>query len=679
MAFLKNCLKKAIPALLVLALCLPLLPIAATAEEAGTLTDDLTLIDPNRKGSITVTKYATTGSETGGNATGTKNDASIAEGTYRRLNGAQFMLFRVANTQDVLNYYNGTDATGYQVSEFHFDKASKTATYGGNKENLTLVGTQTTATTAEGDVGVCVFPNLDVGIYALVEVEVPQQITTPLAVSSLISIPMVNTDTSENNNNAKWMYDIFVYPKNTATATVDLTVYPQGSTEALSGVTYELRKVGETNGKQLTTNQANNGGKITWDGLSAGQYELVEFSAPDGHIVNKHPLFFKVNANNTITWNEDQEGDYQNQNTNVITHEVTDDPARLSITMRSDKPSLELKVLNNGTTGTWVQDTQYAIGTKYSYQLKTFVPKNVDELKAFSVQVTAGEGITLPDNVTVTPETGSVLSGGYTWSKSGDSYLLTFITDPNETGNILTDIQGKMLIVTIDAFLNDKAVIASSGNDVKASLLYSKEINGSTYSYKLEDHAIVYTYDFEITKYKDSVADVNKLPNVKFKLLKDAANGSEVSLYLDNGLYRPVIDNNETKAEALVTDSNGKIHVKGLEKGTYYLKEIQTVSGYNLLSAPVEMNLNIQQTTEWTQGTAFTDDTYTAHSYSKTTYTLNGNAIDETKRTADIINKKGFTLPRTGSMGYLLFCTVGILLIGGGAMLLFGGRKKKIR
>lgn len=677
MAFLKNCLKKAIPALLVLALCLPLLPITAAAEESGTQTADLTLIDQTKKGSITVTKYATTGSATGTDTTG-KETENIPTDTYRRLNGAVFELFKIADAAAVLDYYNGINTTEYQISEFHYDKTTHSATYGNSAEPLTPVNTQTTATTATGD-GVCVFSNLAVGIYALVEVEVPQQITTPLAVSSLISIPMVNTDTSENNNNAKWMYDIFVYPKNTATATVDLTVYPQGSTEALSGVTYELRKVGETNGQQLTTDQANNDGKITWDGLSAGQYELVEVSAPDGHIVNKHPLFFKVNANNTITWNEDQEGDYQNQNTNVITHEVTDDPARLSITMRSDKPSLELKVQDNGATDAWIQDTQYAIGTKYSYQLKTFVPKNVDELKAFSVQVTAGEGITLPDNVTVTPETGSVLSGGYTWSKSGDSYLLTFITDPNETGNILTGIQGKMLIVTIDAFLNDKAVIASSGNDVKASLLYSKEINGSTDSYKLEDHAIVYTYDFEITKYKDSVADGNKLQNVKFKLLKDAANGSEVSLYLDNGLYRPVIDNNETKAEALVTDSNGKIHVKGLEKGTYYLKEIQTVSGYNLLSAPVEMNLNIQQTTEWTQGTAFTDDTYTAHSYSKTTYTLNSNAIDETKRTADIINKKGFTLPRTGSMGYLLFCTVGILLIGGGAMLLFGGRKKKIR
>ena len=47
--------------------------------------------------------------------------------------------------------------------------------------------------------------------------------------------------------------------------------------------------------------------------------------------------------------------------------------------------------------------------------------------------------------------------------------------------------------------------------------------------------------------------------------------------------------------------------------------------------------------------------------------------------TSNIINKSGFVLPQTGGMGYLLFCAVGIALIGGGAMLIFGGRKKKIR
>ena len=60
--------------------------------------------------------------------------------------------------------------------------------------------------------------------------------------------------------------------------------------------------------------------------------------------------------------------------------------------------------------------------------------------------------------------------------------------------------------------------------------------------------------------------------------------------------------------------------------------------------------------------------------YQSTTYT----PTDPTG-IATIINKKGFVLPQTGGMGYLLFCTVGIVLIAGGAMLIFGGRKKKIR
>ena len=60
--------------------------------------------------------------------------------------------------------------------------------------------------------------------------------------------------------------------------------------------------------------------------------------------------------------------------------------------------------------------------------------------------------------------------------------------------------------------------------------------------------------------------------------------------------------------------------------------------------------------------------------YQSTTYT----PTDPTG-IGTIINKKGFLLPQTGDMGYLLFCAVGIALIAGGAALIFGGRKKKTR
>ena len=676
MAFWKKLLKKAIPGLLALSLCLPLLPVTTAAEE-GTQTD-LTRINPNQKGSITVTKYASAReSENPGDATGTSGDAAgISADNYRRLNGAVFKLFRVATAEQVVEYYNGTNATAYNIANFVYS-ADGTATYDG--VSATLVDTKTTGgTDTKGDpVGQCTFPSLEVGIYALVEVSAPTQITTPLAEPSLISIPMVNTATSTNHDNAEWMYDVYVYPKNHATATVDLTVYEKDDTTLLPGVKFELYKDGVSTGTISITGQ---NGQIKLEGLTAGQYSLVETGAPEGHIVNKNPLYFKVNANNTITWNTDTEGDFDNKNSNVISHEETTDPAHLTVKVRSEKPFLNMKVLDNGTTNAWKQDTQYAIGEEFPCKLELYVPKNVDELNNFTIQVAADAGLTFADSITISNGT-TTLSTGFTRTKTANGFALTFDTSDE---NVLRAIQGQTLTITNNAYLNGGAKIADKGNDATASLEYSKEIDGTNGSYTLKDSIRVFTYDFEITKYKDSVDEANKLKGVEFQLLKGSSTGPAINLCkTGDGAYRPVVadDPSNQCGTTIVTGNDGKLHVYGLEKGDYYLKETKTVSGYNLLSAPFHMDLNIVETTTWTEGTAFADSTFTANAYGETGYKLGDKAITdtETKQTSDIITKKGFTLPKTGSMGYLLFCTVGIVLIGGGAMLLFGGRKKKIR
>ena len=92
------------------------------------------------------------------------------------------------------------------------------------------------------------------------------------------------------------------------------------------------------------------------------------------------------------------------------------------------------------------------------------------------------------------------------------------------------------------------------------------------------------------------------------------------------------------------------------------------------MSKPFEFQVNVSRTTSWTKDGSFTSTGSIVKTHNTTTY----EPTDPTG-TATIVNKKGFTLPQTGSMGYLLFCTLGVVLIGGGAMLLFGGRKKKIR
>ena len=162
---------------------------------------------------------------------------------------------------------------------------------------------------------------------------------------------------------------------------------------------------------------------------------------------------------------------------------------------------------------------------------------------------------------------------------------------------------------------------------------------------------------------------------VEFQLLDTDKNPMKV-VKLAEGEYRLAIDTDSdtVKLDKMVTNTNSTILIRGLENGTYYLKETKTIANYNLLSKPFEFKVEVTETTTWTEDGSFTPDGSIVKTYQSTTYT----PTDPTG-IATIINKKGFVLPQTGGMGYLLFCTVGIVLIAGGAMLIFGGRKKKIR
>ena len=223
---MKRKIQKTLAWLLMLALVVTVLPFGALAAAP----EDKTIIDTTKPGSITVTKYATVNKSTGTaptyknqQATGTENDKLTDTDTgYTPLKGATFKLFKIADANKVVEYYNGTDTATYDVSKFQYNEADGKATYGGVEVTAVNAG----ATTNEN--GVCTFSDLAVGIYVLKEVTAPDQITTPLAETCLISIPMVNTATSSNNGNAEWMYDVYVYPKNhESTGTLELTKWDQ--------------------------------------------------------------------------------------------------------------------------------------------------------------------------------------------------------------------------------------------------------------------------------------------------------------------------------------------------------------------------------------------------------------------------------------------------------------------
>ncbi len=706
---MKRKIQKTLAWLLMLALVVTVLPFGALAAAP----EDKTIIDTTKTGSITVTKYQTVNISTGtdstptntGNATGTTNDA-VTDANYKPLNGATFKLFKIADADAVETYYNGLSTTMYSLSGFVYN-ADGTATYNSTPIADADTWEGTTAGTGDG-AGKFTFTDLPVGIYVLKEITAPDQITTPLAETCLISIPMVNTATSSNNDNAEWMYDIHVYPKNhESTGTLELTKWDQNDT-ALKDVVFQLYKKEFLSDDSLTTEDweevtststdgttqnpltltTGTDGKITLANLPANlygtQYKLVEVSAPNGFIVNQKPLYFKVTTDNKITWNANsgEEGDCNNLNTGVVDDQTLQDGANLFITLRNEQPSLTKHVQENGGD-TWETDEQYRLDDTITYRLIAYVPRNVTEI-AYEIKDLPQVGITdsaLSTDYTVTYGaakdscTTALTSDKYTWEKidasgtNGQGFKLT-LTDGTAAGSFIQ--------IIYKAHFNDKAVIAGDGNGNTATLTYSKFIGSSDDKYAITDEARVYTYQYQITKYKDSATAGNELAageTVSFQLLDKNKNLIDV-IKISDGVYRVALST-ETGLETMTTGDQGKLQIQGLENETYYLKETKTINNYNLLSKPFEIKLDVTRTTTWSEDGAYGETGQVVKTYSAAdTTTFNPT---DAMGTGTIVNKKGFVLPQTGSMGYLLFCAVGIVLIAGGTMLIFGGRKKKIR
>ena len=721
---MKRKIQKTLAWLLMLALVVTVLPFGALAAAP----EDKTIIDTTKPGSITVTKYQTVNISTGstpthtGNATGTTNDA-VTDTSYKPLNGATFKLFKIADATAVEKYYNGMDNAAYTLKDaanndrFVYDSDTDTATFDG--QPATLIDTKTTAGT-DVNAGKCTFPGLSVGIYVLKEVTAPDQITTPLAETCLISIPMVNTATSSNNGNAEWMYDVYVYPKNhESTGTLELTKKDQNDA-ALKDVVFQLYKKEFLSNGSLTTEDwkevtststdgttetpltltTGTDGKITLANLPANlygtQYKLVEVSAPNGFIVNQTPLYFKVTTNNEITWNlkEDDLTGLNNENTGVVGTPTEETGPKLSVTLRNEQPSLTKHVQKNGGD-TWETDEQYRLDDTITYRLTIYVPRNVSELNTFTIADTPDAGINddinsiqvsyVKGETTYTLTTGSNAFTATETSVDGKGKGFTLTFNDTEKGNIA----GQTITVTYTAKFTDEAVIAGDGNGNTATLTYSKFIGSTdTTTYAITDEARVYTYQYQITKYKDSVASGNEIGSVEFKLLDNTSPENVLNVVrLKDGVYRLALAGETTgTTTTMVTKSDGTILIKGLENGTYYLKETKTINNYNLLSKPFPIQVGVFEKTTWGNDTGYTDTGRTVKSYQTVEYykdagLTNGNTYDDKNAVAnsDVINKKGFVLPQTGSMGYLLFCAVGIVLIAGGTMLIFGGRKKKIR
>lgn len=693
-------LKRLFTAILSAALTLSLCAMPAMATEGGTtagtpLADGMPVWDTTKKGSITIHKFEYNPSSGAPSQQGTGAEGEGAPAGATPLDGVTFEIYQVQSQTWLESYYGGqVTASSQDFSKMDAsDYYTKNSTTGAITVNsgATKVATVTTTTT-ETDKGVAKKDGLALGLYLVVETKAPDKVTSP-ADPFLVSVPMTRiADNDTTNKLTDWIYDVHVYPKNSTTygqVTIEKKGYTGGGTGvALEGVQFKPQKQNGADWTDITANDSNGStynlttdinGKITIAGLSQGEYRIFEdaysnTSANKGYILDAEYHTFTVQKNGQIQ----------------VDGNVS---ANATIQVANHRPDMKKEVKKGDS---WAQDAPYGVGDTVPYKITIEVPQNIDKLSTFTVTDTPTG---LKDNVgsiKIKDGTTALTSGtDYTVAAEGtDGFKIDFIL----TSNTVKACAGHTVTITYNAVVKDTAVVGGNGNSNNAKLTYTNKINSDntpgTTTNTIEDSAVMYSFGIKVKKTTED--GTTPLQGVVFDLYREAKTG-ETPIVNAETVKKTGLDSTKSwilVKSGLTTDANGIIdtsdsanitnYTHGLANGDYYLVETKTVKGYNLLTKPVEVKLDVTATTTWQKTNVYdASGNLVKHgTVTKTTFTHTSNNGDATKTelaVAKVVNRKGFTLPVTGGFGTLLFSGIGVLLVLAGVGVLFSLKKKPNR
>lgn len=701
-------LKRLFTAVLSAALTLSLCAMPAMAADGSTAagTPNTSTIDKGQTGSITIYKRALDG-ETPGDPG--KGEAMEAPGTALKDTG--FTLYRVKDTEALLDYYNGLStgaAAEVTVDSCFKDKTSYT------KENLRTEISQAKVENEKftDENGMAKFDGLKVGMYLVIETQAPQAVTVPVE-PFLVSIPM--TRIGDTAAGEQWLYDVTVYPKNSiAKGTVKLVKQGKQGDAApipLEGVQFSLFRKSDTEGnvyKEVTvTNPVTNAsGEITLENLTKGRYYLLE----TGYAANKDKGYI-LNTTGKFYFDINEKGKAVKVTDPEITDNVADgsfaiDANGTTLTVTNYKPDIEKTVTKRN--GDKAHQADYGVGDDVQYTLTIDVPENVKSLKTFKVTDTtvASQLVQKEDSVVISAKNKD--GGDATPAKS--TYTITVAPDADNSvmtvdffkPSELADVAGGKITITYTATVQSGAIVAGDGNVNTAKIVYSRktgiEAVPGDQTYEITDKGVVYTFGLKIHKTaKGGKENGNGLKEVTFDLYKMVESyeleGGQVKTtirgvdYTDENLADAVKlglteNKNEKwiKIETLKTGDGGYVSAKGLPSGTYKLVETKTADGYNLLSKPVDAKLNLTYSEAWTTTTKYDEKgNQTKSTITTPTYTRGEEKVTDPSAEIEIVNRAGFTLPVTGGFGTLLFSGIGVLLVLAGVGVLFSLKKKSNR
>ncbi len=371
-------------------------------------------------------------------------------------------------------------------------------------------------------------------------------------------------------------------------------------------------------------------GRTSIDGLTTGLYIVVETAVPEMVTSTTNPFFISLpmtTVNNVTDGSAPEGGSEWNYDVTVYPKNETGIPT-LEKTVRESASDTGKNGGRDFITDFWSHTATGSAGDTMEYQI-------ISSLPTITSQATALSTYNFFD--TIAP--------GMTYNKD---VKIEFFTDKNCTDKVATWTQddGKFTVsysedgqsMTIDVTAAGLAEINGDTENINGSLYagysnytarvtYSAEIDSDTsfvYGEEGNCNKVVLTWKRSSSDYYDTLIDDCHVYSFGINLTKEFVDKSAQNAEAD-GMYdyvKFVIQNtfdkywvtaelNEEEGVYYVTghveneedatiftpvtsgDEYGKIIVRGLEDDIYDIFEIQTVDGYTLLKAPINVDIRV--------------------------------------------------------------------------------------
>lgn len=370
--------------------------------------------------------------------------------------------------------------------------------------------------------------------------------------------------------------------------------------------------------------------------------------------------FTGLNAGYYLVFPEGGSTGNNSRGTDAILVNVPRDGGNTAATIKSTFPTVDKKVQTT-EGGNFTDNGTAQVGDTVTFTLTAKVPDMTDYTTyKFIFHDTLSNGLAYDTNsVSVTIGGTSVTKNtDYTVNEpTGESKDLTVtFTDLTKVTGVTA---GQDIVVTYTAKITKDAV---KGNPAKNTvyLEYSNNPGTKELGKSNPDESKVYTYDINIFKFYKGEGNVETaLANATFKLTaSEESTSTAIELVKEEGtdlVYHVKGDKETGAVSEVTTGADGKITIKGLKAGTYYLHETIAPTGYNKLKKPIKIEITV-----------------TGEDYTTPSYKVDDNANAD--NTIKVENVKGVMLPETGSIG-----TIGLTALGVAVVLLgvFAPRKKK--